>query len=48
MGVHNFQVTTFILECLLMCIILSIKHLKNTKLYSVEFLRTEMMSDLSN
>ena len=25
-----------------------IKHLKNTKLYSVEFLRTEMTSDPSN
>ena len=24
------------------------KHLKNTKLYSVELLRTEMMSDPSN
>ena len=24
------------------------KHLKNTKLYSIEFLRTEMTSDLSN
>ena len=26
----------------------STKHLKNTKLYSLEFLRTEMTSDLSN
>ena len=25
-----------------------IKHLKNTKLYSIEFLRTEMTSDPSN
>ena len=24
------------------------KHLKNTKLYPIEFLRTEMTSDLSN
>ena len=26
----------------------AVKHLKNTKLYSIEFLRTEMTSDLSN